>query len=79
MLKQKRKIKKKKKKTKYYIHPIDQLDPNLDRQVIKDRKLNERMITIFMVFLIVACILVPAFEIISDLLEHGLYKNIEGI
>lgn len=41
MLKQKRKIKKKKKKTKYYIHPIDQLDPNLDRQAIKDRKLNK--------------------------------------
>ena len=75
----KKKTKKNTKKTKYYIHPIDQLDPNLDRQAIKDRKLNERMITIFMVFIIIVCILIPAFEIISDLLEHGLYKNIEGI
>tara|TARA_B100001027_G_C16105894_1_gene258225 strand:- start:292 stop:510 length:219 start_codon:yes stop_codon:yes gene_type:complete len=72
-------MKRKKRKRKYYVHPIDALDPGLDKNEIKDRKWNDRTLTIYMLFLIIVCLLIPLFEIISDLFKYGLYKNIDGI
>ena len=72
-------MKRKKRKRKYYVHPIDALDPGLDKNEIKDRKWNDRILTIYMLFLIIVCLLIPLFEIISDLFKYGLYKNIDGI
>ena len=50
-------MKRKKRKKKYYVHPIDALDPGLDQNEVKNRKWNERTIGIYMLFLIIVCLI----------------------
>ena len=60
-------MKRKKRKKKYYVHPIDALDPGLDQNEVKNRKWNERTIGIYMLFLIIVCLIIPAFDLISEM------------
>ena len=62
-------MKGKKRKKKYYVHPIDALDPGLDQNEVKNRKWNERAIGIYMLFLIIVCLIIPAFDLISEMIR----------
>ncbi len=62
-------MKRKKRKKKYYVHPIDALDPGLDQSEVKNRKWNERTIGIYMLFLIIVCLIIPAFDLISEMIR----------
>ena len=62
-------MKRKKRKKKYYVHPIDALDPGLDQNEVKNRKWNERAIGIYMLFLIIVCLIIPAFDLISEMIR----------
>ena len=62
-------MKRKKRKKKYYVHPIDALDPGLDQNEVKNRKWNERTIGIYMLFLIIVCLIIPAFDLISEMIR----------
>ena len=62
-------MKRKKRKKKYYVHPIDALDPGLDQTEVKNRKWNERAIGIYMLFLIIVCLIIPAFDLISEMIR----------
>ena len=64
-------VSRKRKKIKYYVHPIDALDPGLDKNEIKNRKFNERTIGSYMLFLIIICFLIPVFDIISEMIRCG--------
>ena len=64
-------MKRKKRKKKYYVHPIDALDPGLDQNEVKNRKWNERTIGIYMLFLIIVCLIIPVFDLISEMIRCG--------
>ena len=65
---------KKKKKTKYYVHPIDAFDPNISKEKKLNNKINNRVIGIWGIFIIVVCLLIPGFEILSDFVRCGWLK-----
>ena len=64
-------MKRKKRIQKYYVHPIDALDPGVDQNEVKNRKWNERTIGIYMLFLIIVCLIIPAFDLISEMIRCG--------
>ena len=64
-------MKRKKRKKKYYVHPIDALDPGLDQNEVNNRKWNERTIGVYMLFLIIVCLIIPAFDLISEMIRCG--------
>jgi hypothetical protein len=66
--------KRKKRKTRSYIHPIDALDPNISKEKKLNNKINNRVIGIWGIFIIVVCLLIPGFEILSDFVRCGWLK-----
>ena len=62
-------MKKKKKKTKYYVHPIDALDPNLSEGKKLDKKIDSWVWGVWAIFIIIVCLLIPGFEILSEILS----------
>ena len=66
--------KRKKRKTRPYIHPIAALDPNLSKEKKLNNKINNRVIGIWGIFIIVVCLLIPGFEILSDFVRCGWLK-----
>ena len=61
----------KKKKTKYYVHPIDRLDPDLSDQKKADKKIDNFVWGIWAIFIISVCFLIPLFDIVSEMIKCG--------
>ena len=70
----KKKIKNKK-KVKYYVHPIDRLDPALSRNYQAEKKTDNFIWGIWAIFIITVCILIPGLEVLSDFFNYGLLKD----
>ena len=69
-------IKSKKKKKQKYIKT--QLPPKIDDEPMSSKlawKTDPWAGKVWIIFIIIVCLLFPLFEILSDLINHGLYKN----
>ena len=72
-------MKRKKKRKRYYVHPIDVYDPGRDKELIKDEKWGKIIVGGYLLLLFIIIWFTPVFEIITDLFKYGLFKNIDGI
>ncbi len=62
-------MKDRKKKKKYYVHPIDALDPDLSKGNKLDKKIDNWVWGIWAVFIITVVLLIPGFEILSEMIK----------
>ena len=69
---------KKKKKTKKKKYVQIQLPPKIEEESMVSKlawKTNPWGGKVWLIFIVIACFLIPFFEILSDLFNHGLYKK----
>ena len=64
-------MKDRKKKKKYYVHSIDALDPHLSKGKKLDKKIDSRVWGIWAIFIITVCLLIPLFDILSEMIRCG--------